>query len=154
MNIGLFVLLIFVLLLSSYAIFRQYSYQRLLQKEKDPQVNQKIKAFRIFLHEKQILTLLIVNVLLVFSLVLCIFSIYTVESRSSQLQKVTQIYDQMQNQQNERIQELQKKVGLTSKTPTSEHSNTDVKTSTSSSEKKSGSTSQSILQSTTTEVKK
>lgn len=112
MNIGLFVLLIFVLILSGWAFFRQYNYQRLLQHEEVPKLKEKIKAYRIFIHEKQIITLLTINAFLVFSLIICIVSIYKLENRSDQLQKVTQTYEQMQTKQNDKIQELQKKAGI------------------------------------------
>lgn len=107
MNIGIFALLIFILLLSIWALVRQYRYQKLVQTTNDPNLKERIKAYRIFLHEKQIFLLLVINILLVFGLTVSIVSIFQLENASSQLQKLTQTYYQSHE---EKIRNLEKQV--------------------------------------------
>lgn len=152
MNIIILILLVFLLIISLCSLYRQWSYQKLLQEEGNPEFKKNVRAYRPLLHEKQLFVLLVVNVLLIFSLALSVFSIFRLENGYVQLQKMTQTYYQNQEK---RLQILEAKDKKESPSiPKTSTSKTSVSTSINTADKNEKSTSssqQSKTASSTTE---
>jgi ABC-type nickel/cobalt efflux system permease component RcnA len=122
MNIGLFVLLILILILGAWAVYRQWVYQRLLNQEQDPVVKTKIDAYRPIFQEKQSLILLVMNCLLVLSLAYSVSSLFNVENALAQLQKITQTEA---HSQEKKIQALEQRLSKVTGTSASSQQSTD-----------------------------